>query len=126
MTDSALRIDYDGRRFRPVSEDPEEAGRSARYHQQGDLLWGEFAGGDTRRGVLTGVCSADGVLDFAYCMVLGSGEVVSGRCHSEPSTLPDGRILLREWWERYGRDGDSGISYLEEVPAPATAPASEA
>ncbi|MGC0314613.1 hypothetical protein [Kitasatospora acidiphila] len=113
-----LAVNYDGRRFRPVSEDPEEAGRSALYRQQGDLLWGEFSGGDTRRGVLNGVCRADGTLEFAYSMVKADGQVVIGRCQSEPTTLPDGRIRLHEVWERYGAHAASGVSYLEEVPFP--------
>ncbi|MCC9307413.1 hypothetical protein LN042_09920 [Kitasatospora sp. RB6PN24] len=111
-------VNYDGRRFRPVSDDPEEAGRSALYRQQGDLLWGEFSGGDTRRGVLNGVCRPDGSLEFAYSMVKADGQVVIGRCQSEPTTLPDGRIRLHEVWERYGAHAASGVSYLEEVPFP--------
>ncbi|WP_228718489.1 hypothetical protein [Kitasatospora acidiphila] len=113
-----LAVNYDGRRFRPVSEDPEEAGRSALYRQQGDLLWGEFSGGDTRRGVLNGICRPDGTLEFAYSMVKADGQVVIGRCQSEPTTLPDGRIRLYEVWERYGAHAASGVSYLEEVPFP--------
>ncbi|GAA1267438.1 hypothetical protein GCM10009665_65350 [Kitasatospora nipponensis] len=108
-------IDYDGRRFRPVSADHEESGRSALYRQRGDLLWGEFSGGDARRGTLTGICAPDGTLTFAYCMVLGDGEVVSGRCHSTPTRLPDGRIRLHETWERFGAHAASGISLLEEI-----------
>jgi hypothetical protein len=122
VTISQLDVDYNGRRFRPVSEDREEAGRSAVYHQHGNLLWGEFAGGDTRRGTLTGVCSPDGTLDFAYCMVLDDGQVVSGRCHSVPTRLPDGRIRLHELWERYGTHAASGVSYLEEIPPAAAEP----
>ena len=76
----------------------------------GDLLWGEFSGGHARRGSLAGTCAPDGTLDFAYCMVLDGGEVISGRCHSTPTVLADGRIRLHEEWERYGRTPAAGAS----------------
>lgn len=110
-----MRIDYNGRRFRPAEQDVDAAGRVAVYRQQEDLLWGEFSGGGARRGALTGTCAADGVLDFAYCLVLDSGEIISGRCHSTPTVLADGRIRLDEQWERYGPHADTGMSAIEEV-----------
>jgi hypothetical protein len=108
-------INYDGRRFRVVT-DAEDAA-SVVYRQDGDLLFAEFGGGEVRRGSLTGVCATDGTLDFGYTMVLGNGEVVSGRCVSTPTVLDDGRIRLHEVWERYGANASSGVSELEEVPA---------
>jgi hypothetical protein len=106
-------IDYDGRRFRPAEADAE--GRTAVYRQDGDLLWGTFSGGRARRGTLSGVCAPDGTLDFAYCMVLDDGEVVSGRCHSTPELRADGGVDLREEWERYGKHAAMGVSYLKEI-----------
>jgi hypothetical protein len=114
-------INYDGRRFRPVAPGSDEERRVAVYRQDGDLVWGEFSGGSARRGALAGSCRSDGTLEFAYCMVLASGEVISGRCVSTPLVLDDGRIRLEETWERYGRHADSGVSSLEEIP---TRPAS--
>jgi hypothetical protein len=113
-------INYDGRRFRPAAGTGQESeqGRQARYWQDGDLLWGEFTGGCARRGALTGTCRLDGTLDFAYCMVLDSGDVVSGRCMSTPRILGDGRIQLHERWERYGPHAATGESCLEEIPPP--------
>jgi hypothetical protein len=108
-------INYDGRRFRPVTHGSAEGDRVAVYRQDGDLVWGEFLGGDARRGALTGTCGSDGSLEFAYCMVLGSGEVVSGHCRSTPRLLADGRIRLDEAWERYGRHASKGVSRLEEI-----------
>jgi hypothetical protein len=108
-------LDYDGRAFRPGGEEP--GGTQARYHQDADLVWGEFAGGHVRRGSLAGTCSADGTLLFAYSMVLDSGEVISGRCRSTPHRLEDGRIRLSEEWERYTPQYETGVSYLDEIPA---------
>lgn len=80
-------IDYEGRRFRKVRDSGSEAAPVAQYHQQGDLVWAEFAGGDVRRGSLAGTCSADGVVTFAYSMVLDRGEVISGRSVNTPEVL---------------------------------------
>jgi hypothetical protein len=108
-------IDYDGRRFRSA-EYPSGAGAPvAVYHQTGDLLWGEFAGGAVRRGALTGLCRDDDTIEFGYTMVLTDGSVLSGRCRSTPEALPDGRIRLHERWERFGAHADTGTSVLEEV-----------
>jgi hypothetical protein len=110
-------INYDGKRFRPMAAGTAEEHRVAVYRQEGDLVWGEFVGGRARRGMLAGSCGADGTLDFAYCMVLDSGEVISGRCRSTPRILDDGRIQLDEVWERYGRHASTGVSCLEEIPS---------
>jgi hypothetical protein len=105
-------VSYDGRQFRP--EDAAEP--VVTYRQERDLLWAEIpAGGSVRRGSLAGRCAPDGTLDFAYCMVLDDGEVVSGRCHSTPIRRPGGGIRLREEWERYGPNAATGVSYLTEV-----------
>jgi hypothetical protein len=112
-------IDYDGRRFRKAEPSGDDGtvrpAPTAQYHQDGDLVWAEFVGGDVRRGSLTGVCAPDGALDFAYSMVLTSGEVISGRSLNTPELLADGRIRMHEKWERYGPHAATGISYLEEV-----------
>ncbi|HEU5471307.1 MAG TPA: hypothetical protein VFV67_11685 [Actinophytocola sp.] len=107
-------INYNGRRFGPADA-PEESGRVALYRQEGDLLWGEFTGGLARRGSLAGTCGPDGRLDFAYCMVLESGEVISGHCTSMPRILDDGRIQLDEVWQRYGPHQAVGVSRLHEI-----------
>lgn len=109
-----MRIDYDGRRFRPADE-PAAHGRIARYHQRGDLLWGEFSGGQARYGALAGLAAADGSLDFAYSFVTDAGQIVAGRCRSTPTLLADGRIQLAERWERYGEHPGSGMSSLLEL-----------
>ena len=107
-------INYNGRLFRPVTDTPSET-PVAHYHQTRDLLWGEFSGGEVRRGSLTGTCDTDGVLNFAYCMVAQDGEVVTGLCRSVPEVLADGRIRLTEYWERFGPGASSGVSALEEL-----------
>jgi hypothetical protein len=105
-------INYDGRRFRSV-HDP--AAPVAVYRQQDDLVWAEFAGGEIRRGSLTGVCDAHGVVDFAYTMVMANGKIISGHSTNTPEYLADGRIQLNEVWERFGEHADKGVSAIAEV-----------
>jgi hypothetical protein len=112
---------YDNTRFRVPGEADSPV---AHYHQDGDLVWAEFGGGGgVRRGSLVGTCDADGVLRLSYCMLLLSGEMISGQTRSTSDVLDDGRIRLTEQWERYGPDAATGVSYLEEVPDGEAAPA---
>jgi len=113
-------INYDGRRFRAVTAEPQAS--SAVYRQDGDLVWAEFGGGHIRRGSLTGTCAPDGVVTFAYTMVLDDGAVISGRSVNTPEYLPDGRIQLHEVWERYGVHAQRGTSTIVEVPGQAAGP----
>ena len=105
-------IDYDGRKFRKPDDD---SGTVAHYHQQGELVWAEFAGGEVRRGSLTGVSTPDGTLQLGYTIVLATGEVICGRTVNTPEVSENGRIRLHEAWERYGSHAAAGRSYLEEV-----------
>lgn len=105
-------IDYDGRRFRKPGD---TSGTVAVYHQQGDVVWAEFAGGEVCRGSIAGVREPDGTLRMGYTMVLTNGEVVCGRTLNTPIVTADGLLRLRESWERYGPHAGSGVSYLEEV-----------
>jgi hypothetical protein len=111
-----VTFDYNGKRFHPVEDASADPSRVAVYHQEGDLLWGEFLGGKARRGALTGTVNDDGTLEFAYCMVNEDGDVISGHCASTPHVLDDGRIRLEEVWERFGAHESSGVSVIEELP----------
>lgn len=111
-------IDYDGRRFRPAGNDryPNGVdGATGLYHQDGDLVWAEFAGADIRAGRLVGRRRPDGRIDAAYCWVTTGGETVAGSCVSTPTVLADGRLRLTERWRRL--DGSIGVSHVEEVAA---------
>ncbi|UUU30029.1 hypothetical protein JIX56_09070 [Streptomyces sp. CA-210063] len=111
-------IDYDGRSFRSAAAET-ATGTGApvgRYHQERDTVWAEFSGGAVVKGYLVGRQIGDGRLDLVYCQVLADENVVSGRCVSTPEILPDGRIRLREDWERFGPGASRGVSYIEEIP----------
>jgi hypothetical protein len=104
-------IDYDGRRFRLAGDD---AAAVAVYHQDGDVVWAEVAGGTVRRGSLAGV-NSDGTLHLGYTIVLASGEVVCGHTVNTPEVGADGRVRLREAWQRFRPVAASGVSYLDEL-----------
>jgi hypothetical protein len=105
-------IDYNGRRFRKPGD---TSGTVAVYHQQGDVVWADFSGGDVRRGSIAGIRQSDGTLRLGYTMVLTSGEVICGHSLNTPIATTDGLLRLRESWERYGPHACTGVSYLEEV-----------
>jgi hypothetical protein len=108
---------YDGRRFRSTATETSDGGATplGHYHQSGDLVWAEFAGGAVRSGRLVGRCADDGTLTLAYSQLMTDGRVVAGECVTTPERLPDGRLRLRESWRRLHGSGESGVSYIEEL-----------
>ena|SRR5437764_14665226 len=118
-------INYDDRRFRGSESGPNGTVPTATYHQNGDLVWAESSGGRVRRCCLTGLCDATGRLTIGYTMLLDDGQIAVGRCTSTPERLEDGRIRLREDWERYRPTPSSGVSYIEEVPVQNSRPAEQ-
>lgn len=118
MTAPAMEaIHYEGRSFRSASAETSTASDApvGHYHQRGSTVWAEFSGGTVVRGYLVGRQTDDGRLDLAYCQFLADDTVVSGRCVSTPEILPNGRIRLREEWERLGEGAGRGVSYIEEI-----------
>jgi hypothetical protein len=107
-----MTINYEGRLFQRAGGGD---GTVARYRQAGDLVWADFTGGKVRRGTITGTCDTNGTLRLAYVMALVTGEVISGHTVNIPERHADGRLVLREEWERFGEHAETGISYLEEV-----------
>ncbi|HTZ42490.1 MAG TPA: hypothetical protein VMB79_01375 [Jatrophihabitans sp.] len=106
--------DYDGVRFGAV--DGSSGHAVGHYHQDGEVVTAEIAGGGVRTGRLVGTVGPHGVIEAGYCMILTGGEVVAGRCVSTPSLLPDGRILLTERWNRL--DGSAGTSHIATLAQP--------
>ena len=106
--------DYDGVRF--GAADGSAGHAVGHYHQDGNLITAEIAGGSVRSGRLVGTADSAGVIDAGYCMILTDGEVVAGRCLSTPSLLADGRILLTEQWNRL--DGSAGTSHIASLAQP--------
>ncbi|TQJ21470.1 hypothetical protein FBZ33_1694 [Micromonospora sp. A202] len=114
-----MTISLDGRRFRAVADVVAgEVGTQTvfAYHERAGEVWAEYAGGSIRRGHLVGTRTGNR-LDFRYVQLNTDGQTSSGRCVSEVSVLPDGRVRLHETWSWESRPGN-GSSMVEEVPAP--------
>lgn len=111
-------INYNGRIFRSAvnsSGGEVDARTTFRYHQQGEMVWAEYAGGNIRFGQMIGLILPDGKLEFRYQHINETGELMTGLCISTPEVLPDGRLSLRESWQWTCGDRASGESIVEEI-----------
>ena len=111
-------MNYDGRKFVAIanSENGEVSAQTIfSYHQQGDIVWAEYAGGDVLKGFLLGTATLQGNLHFTYQHVNRQKELRVGICDSEPTMLPDGRLRLVETWRWLNGDCSAGESVIEEL-----------
>lgn len=109
---------YNGKRFTPVSntKNGEAAGETIfYYHQDGSTVWAEYSGGPVLRGFLVGTVHSGGDIDFAYEHISGESVIRTGRGHSTPELLSDGRVRLHEKWNLTSGDCSSGESTLDEI-----------
>ncbi|EMY33822.1 hypothetical protein D477_012940 [Arthrobacter crystallopoietes BAB-32] len=107
----------DGKVFAPVANTASgEVGATTlfRYHQDGKVIWAEYAGGAVVRGYLVGTRSGDR-LDFRYSHLNIDLQTASGVCESRISVLDDGRVQFRETWQWESRP-EQGTSIVEELP----------
>jgi hypothetical protein len=115
-----MKINYDGRVFRSVSNSDNgevSAATTFYYHQQDDIVWATYGGGAIRFGTLVAKVVDAGCLEMRYQHVNARGELMTGRCHSTPAVLPDGRLRLFERWQWTCGDLSSGTSEIEEGQA---------
>ena len=109
---------YNNKTFRSVSNtsNGEVSGETVfHYHQQDQLVWAEYSGGSIVKGFLIATVQPDNCLDMRYEHVNTQGELMTGRCHSTPEHLFDGRIRLHERWQWTSGDGSSGESIVDEI-----------
>ena len=115
---SRLQINYNGRRFRPVSN-TDNGETSAEtvfdYRQADNVLTSTYAGGRIRSGHLIGLVGADGCIDMRYHQVNDRGELMTGICRSTPEVLDNGKIRLHEEWQWTSGDESRGSSVLDEL-----------
>ncbi len=112
-------MNYDGKIFRPVvNADNGEVTETTifYYHQKGNIVTAEYAGGSIIHGHLIALVDIDGCLNMRYHQVNEQGELRTGICRSIPERLPDGRIRLHETWQWTSGDQSHGHSVLEEMP----------
>ena len=113
-----MRFDFDGRVFRAVqnSSNGEVSGETVfHYHQQEDIVWAAYGGGDIRLGSLLAKMDDDGSLEARYQHINEHGEFRTGECKTRVEALPDGRYRLHEKWQWTSGDRSSGESVVEEV-----------
>jgi hypothetical protein len=105
----------EGRRFAVVDNASGEVDAATvfTYHEEGDVIWAQYAGGGVRVGFLVGTREAD-QLDFRYTQLNPAGETSTGHCLTRIEQLHDGRLRLNEKWEWESRDR-SGTSVVEEI-----------
>lgn len=84
------------------------------YHQEYEIIWAEYSGGDILKGFLVGTVSRAGQLNFTYQHVNNHFESKTGKCVSTPEVI-DGKIILNEAWEWTSGDKSKGTSKLIEV-----------
>lgn len=111
-------MDYDGRKFIPkMNSENGEVGEQTvfTYHQDGRLLWAQYCGGDILKGSLIGTVLDNGELDFVYHHMNRDMQVKTGKCHSVPTVLENGKMELLEQWEWTSGDCSKGESLLVEV-----------
>ena len=111
-------VNYDGKFFVPEinSENGEVDGQTIfSYHQDGNLLWAEYSGGDIIKGTLIGMVKPDGFLEFTYQHVNNQMQTRVGKCQSTPKFLENGKLELTEEWQWMNGDCSKGTSVLEEV-----------
>lgn len=110
---------YDNKTFRSVTNTPngDVSGDTLfHYHQQDQIVWADYSGGAIVKGFLIATVLEDNCLDMRYQHVNTQGELMTGKCHSTPEHLPDGRIRLHERWQWTSGDNSSGESIVDEVP----------
>ena len=111
-------IHYDGRVFVAAANSTSgEVSASTRfcYHQDGDVVWAEYSGGDIVKGFLLGRVSEDGCLTFHYQHLNGDKTLRIGKCASRPESLDDGRLRLFETWQWLDGERQTGTSVLDEL-----------
>ncbi|MDP9024983.1 MAG: n-acetylglutamate synthase [Candidatus Eremiobacteraeota bacterium] len=111
-------VNYDGRRFRVVRTARNgEVGDETifEYHQTGSIVWGEYAGGEVRRGALLACLEDGGRLRMVYHHINTAGELRTGECVSVPEHRNDGIVRLHETWRWTNGDGSTGTSTVEEI-----------
>ena len=113
-----MPLNYDNRRFISVCNSANgevSAATVFEYHQDGALLWATYSGGSIVFGTLLAKVDEQDCLDMRYQHLNTAGELMTGRCHSRPEVLPDGRLRLYEQWQWTSGDGSAGTSVIEEL-----------
>ncbi|WP_339697923.1 n-acetylglutamate synthase [uncultured Roseivirga sp.] len=111
-------MNYHNRKFRSVSNTANgetSVDTIFEYKQEGNILTALYQGGQIVKGHLMGSVDDQGYIDMRYHQVNRKGELMTGKCHSRPEVLSNGKIRLHEIWEWTSGDFSKGNSILEEL-----------
>lgn len=111
-------INYNGKVFASVSNtnNGEVSTETIfNYYQEENIVRGEYSGGQIKKGMLIAKVDRNNNLDMRYQHINLSGEIMTGKCFSQPEILSDGRIRLNESWEWTSGDYSKGKSIIEEI-----------
>ena len=112
------KINYDNRVFKSVSnsETGEVSGETKfYYHQEGNVVWAEYRGGEIIFGNLIARVYDDDSLEMCYQHLNMRGEFMTGKCFSTPEILENGKVRLHEKWQWTCGDFSVGESVVEEI-----------
>lgn len=84
-------------------------------HQTKNIISSNYSGGKIVVGHLLGLVNEFGAIEMTYHQINKQGVIMTGKCHSIPEILPDGKIRLHEKWQWTSGDCSIGASILEEV-----------
>lgn len=85
------------------------------YHQNMNLLWAEYSGGDIVKGSIIGIVLENGELDFYYHHLNINNDIRVGKCHSVPRILDNNKLEMLEKWQWLNGDLSKGKSILIEI-----------
>ncbi len=104
--------------FRAESNSPSGEVRGAtqfHYHQDGDVIWAEYSGGEIRCGRIVGRVVDDSRFEIRYHHLNTAGVLRAGTCTTRVETQGDGTLRLIETWRWLDGDDREGASVLVEV-----------
>lgn len=110
-------IFYDGKCFIPKmnTENGEVDNQTLfLYHQNENILWADYYGGEIKKGSMVGTVALNGEVDFYYQHINLNNQMRIGKCHSTPQILSDGRIELSEQWQWLNGNKSKGSSIVIE------------
>lgn len=113
-----LLFNYHNKYFKSIqnTENGEVSGDTLfHYRQKGKTIWATYEGGQIEFGMLSGTVDEKGELYFRYQHQNTEGEWKSGKCHSVPIVLENGKIQLTEYWQWTTDDLSKGQSIIREV-----------
>ncbi|MEM1134606.1 MAG: n-acetylglutamate synthase [Bacteroidota bacterium] len=85
------------------------------YFQEENIIWAFYEGGKIVRGQIIGKVVSKSAFEISYQHINLQGKIKTGICHTNLSTLPNGKIQLNEKWKWTCDDFSEGESILVEI-----------